>query len=170
MFPVLVLLALGIVTAFFAKQKGYTPKYWFFTAGIVGWIMLAILPNTNASTLPPEEKTKKKTNGDRLGVVISLVAIALGICSMSGDAASQTANGGLILILIFVGIVLAADYVVNSAKQSKSKNFGAILSIIVGVASILLAILVPNYWIWFGLLGLALIAFGAFRFYKQRAA
>jgi hypothetical protein len=70
-------LAIAIGTAAFANSKGYSPIAWFLAGGLLGLITLAILPNLNTTTLPPEEVSKKRTTGNMIGGGISLLAIVL---------------------------------------------------------------------------------------------
>ena len=73
----IIAIASCIGTSFWAKSKGYNPVAFFLTAGLAGWIFLAILKNLNKGDMTEEEKTKRKKSGDLAGWVISGLTLVL---------------------------------------------------------------------------------------------
>jgi len=69
--PLDVLLLVGLITALFARRKGYSAAAWFF-ASIAGLLFLSFLPFVNRDRRPPEWQKRMKLAGDLIGVVISL--------------------------------------------------------------------------------------------------
>jgi hypothetical protein len=76
--PVLAV-AFGIWMVILARSKGYNPWLWFCAAGLLGLIVLAVLPDLTKEGLNEEEKSAKKKTGDILGAVVSALAVLLGI-------------------------------------------------------------------------------------------
>ncbi len=75
---ILFLLVFGVIMVFLAGRKGYNPSLWFFAAGIIGLLILYILPIVNEqSGLPESQRESKKKTGDIIGGVMSAIAVIL---------------------------------------------------------------------------------------------
>jgi hypothetical protein len=79
MLQLVLAIAFGIWMVTLAKKKGYTPWLWFCAAGLLGLIILSVLPDLTKEGLSEEEKAAKKKTGDVIGGTISALAIILGI-------------------------------------------------------------------------------------------
>ena len=65
------LLLVGVITALFARTKGYSGAAWFF-ATLPGLMVLAFLPFVNRARRQPEWQKRMKLAGDLIGVVVAL--------------------------------------------------------------------------------------------------
>ncbi len=90
---VLKYLSLGVVSAFFAYRKGYAPKYWLLSAGLVGLVILALFPNPKNPSKDefwtPHDKELGFKKGNITGIVLSLTVI---ICLIASVILSHTAT------------------------------------------------------------------------------
>ena len=73
----LIFITLGLVQSQWAKDKGYDPIAWFFTAGPLGAIILAFQKNLKKSDLSEDEIKHLKQKGDRIGWIFSGIALVL---------------------------------------------------------------------------------------------
>jgi hypothetical protein len=71
-------LIFGAINAFIADRKGFNPIIWFFAAGLLGLIVLAIMPSANEVLEDDEELyLKRKRAGNTAGLIILGVAVLL---------------------------------------------------------------------------------------------
>jgi hypothetical protein len=76
--PQLILfLVFGGAMAYLANRKGYSPRAWFLAAGLLGLIILGVLPNLSKANLMPEGIAKKARTGNIIGGTISGLVIVL---------------------------------------------------------------------------------------------
>jgi hypothetical protein len=88
---IMIAVAMCAMTAVVAWLKGFNPALWFFTAGCIGWIPLALLPSANKKSLTMDEKARRKRLGDRVGFYISAVVVAFMVINVGARIALQTA-------------------------------------------------------------------------------
>ena len=71
-----ILLALMAITAREAGRKGYRPSLWFFTWGLIGLLIVAILPFVNEQCKLPAGKCKSwRMAGNAVGGAISAIGL-----------------------------------------------------------------------------------------------
>lgn len=71
-----ILLALMVITAREAGRKGYRPSLWFFTWGLIGLLIVAILPFVNEQCKLPDDKCKSwRIAGNAIGGAISAIGL-----------------------------------------------------------------------------------------------
>jgi phosphatidylglycerophosphate synthase len=78
-FFVVVAIALWII----AKEKGFNPWLWFFTAGILGLIVLLCLPSAAAKGIDDNTIQKRRTTANTVGGIltaVTVVAVVVIIC------------------------------------------------------------------------------------------
>ncbi len=75
----IMLVVFGTIMAIIASKKGFKPICWFFSAGLLGLIILVFFPSANKSGLSWEERAARANRGNTAGTVISVLAIGLGI-------------------------------------------------------------------------------------------
>jgi hypothetical protein len=64
------------MTAMEARRKGYSPALWFFAGGLIGLLILALLPFVNEkSNLPEAQRKSKGRIGNLIGGVISSLGL-----------------------------------------------------------------------------------------------
>jgi L-asparagine transporter-like permease len=70
----LIILIFGVINAFIAKAKGFNPVLWFFTAGFLGLIVVALLPSAKKAEEDTEEYNHRKSRANWWGYVILIFA------------------------------------------------------------------------------------------------
>ncbi len=60
-----------------ALCKGYSFWKWLFSLACVGFLVVLFLPNTRKNDLPEEDRQQLRSRGDRLGLILTLVTIAI---------------------------------------------------------------------------------------------
>ncbi len=76
---VLLIIVCLVMPPYCAYRKGYNPVAWVLAGGLIGLIILGFLPYTNKPEIPAEEQTRRKSTGNFLGVILSSVALAIGL-------------------------------------------------------------------------------------------
>jgi hypothetical protein len=67
-----------IATAVLASKKGFHPALWFMGGGLLGLILLAVLPSANAAGITSDQVASRTKTGNIVGgVLTSLVVVAL---------------------------------------------------------------------------------------------
>ncbi len=76
--PFLIILTIivvsGAINALIAKLKGFNPILWFFTAGILGLIVVALLPSAKKAEEGSEEYNHRKARANWWGYAILIFA------------------------------------------------------------------------------------------------
>ena len=76
--PILKILIIIVVTgginALIAKLKGFNPILWFFTAGILGLILVVLLPSARKVEKGTEEYNQRRARANWWGYVILISA------------------------------------------------------------------------------------------------
>jgi len=66
--PILIILIIivvsGAINAFIAKLKGFNPLLWFFTAGILGLIVVSLLPSAKKAAERTEEYNHRRARAN----------------------------------------------------------------------------------------------------------
>jgi hypothetical protein len=70
-------LVMCAVTASFAHRKGFNPLLWILGGGLLGLILLAIMPSANAPEISYEQKQARVKNGNIAGGILSAVVVVL---------------------------------------------------------------------------------------------
>jgi hypothetical protein len=70
----IIIVVSGAINAFIAKSKGFNPILWFFTAGILGLIIVVLLPSANKATEGTEEYIHRRTRANWWGYAILIFA------------------------------------------------------------------------------------------------
>jgi O-antigen/teichoic acid export membrane protein len=96
-------LVFGVIMIVVASAKGFNPMRWFFAAGLLGLIILFFLPSAAAKDIDENEKLKRITLGNKVGTVISVIALILAaILIIAGLIVSDDPEEILpVLLLIF---------------------------------------------------------------------
>lgn len=77
---ILYLLVFGIINAIIAHKKGFNPLIWFFASGLLGLIIVCIIPSAKELfEFEPEEYLKRKKTGDTVGLILVSLSVILGI-------------------------------------------------------------------------------------------
>ena len=74
-------LLLGLLSARYAKKKGYNYYWWFLSLGLIGLITIILLPNLDK--YPENLKAKKKLIGDSIGSIFTLLSLFFTILSIA---------------------------------------------------------------------------------------
>jgi hypothetical protein len=76
--------------AFEARRKGYNPAAWFLAGGILGYAVLAFLPDTSPllGRDRPDAESRRQV-GNRIGIGITILSVLL--CVLSGIIFSSNA-------------------------------------------------------------------------------
>jgi hypothetical protein len=67
----------GILAAFTARNKGYKWYYWILALGLVGLIVILLMPDTTKSGLSDDERIKMRNRGERTGGILSVISILM---------------------------------------------------------------------------------------------
>lgn len=70
-------LAVAGATAHTANKKGYNPIVWFFGGGLLGLIILSILPDTHKDKFTEEAKKTRRIIGNSIGGVLAALSLFL---------------------------------------------------------------------------------------------
>ncbi len=81
--PLVFVAIFGAITGGLAARKGYAFFAWFFAAGILGLLILAFLPFTNKGDMPPDVAGQKRKSDNTTGIVISVIAVVLGVARLA---------------------------------------------------------------------------------------
>jgi hypothetical protein len=75
---IIVLLVVGAITAYYASWKGYNPLIWFFAGGVIGLVLLLLLPNVNDPSHFAHERAQLTRNGNIVGGVLVVISVVIG--------------------------------------------------------------------------------------------
>jgi len=67
----------GIVAALAARNKGYKWYHWILSLGLIGMIVIFLMPDAKRPGLSEEERIKILKRGELTGGILSLVSILL---------------------------------------------------------------------------------------------
>jgi|WetSurMetagenome_2_1015567.scaffolds.fasta_scaffold101131_3 MFS family permease len=68
----------GIINALIAAKKGFNPWIWFFAAGLLGLVVVSIMPSASAVFNENFELSEqRRKNGNTAGLIILGVAFVL---------------------------------------------------------------------------------------------
>jgi uncharacterized membrane protein YdcZ (DUF606 family) len=70
----IIIVVSGGINAFIAKLKGFNPILWFFTAGFLGLIVVALLPSAKKVEEGTEEYNQRRARANWWGYVILVLA------------------------------------------------------------------------------------------------
>lgn len=77
MLQIVLFLVFGGAMAYLANRKGYSPFAWFLAAGLIGLIILGVLPDLSKENLTPEVSEQKARRGNIIGGIISGLVVVL---------------------------------------------------------------------------------------------
>ena len=75
--PLIPAIVFGIVMSWLARRKGYRWWVWFYAMGLVGLLVLGFMPFANKPEQTPEERARLVKRGNRVGLVLSGIAVAI---------------------------------------------------------------------------------------------
>ena len=70
----IIIVVAGGVNALIAKLKGFNPFLWFFTAGLLGLILVVLLPSAKKVEKGTEEYNQRRARANWWGYVIVIFA------------------------------------------------------------------------------------------------
>ena len=70
----IIVVVAGGVNALIAKLKGFNPFLWFFTAGLLGLILVVLLPSAKKVEKGTEEYNQRRARANWWGYVIVILA------------------------------------------------------------------------------------------------
>jgi di/tricarboxylate transporter len=73
-------IVLGICTGLLARKRGYSFLAWFLAGGLIGMLIVALLPNAHEVKRPmtPDEIARLKRRGNYIGLALSLLSLTIG--------------------------------------------------------------------------------------------
>jgi uncharacterized membrane protein len=85
----------GIATGIFAWKRGYNFFAWFLAGGLIGFIVLACLPDAHEvkTAMEPEEVLRLKRRGNIIGLLLALGSFVLGILIRAYEVHSAATQG-----------------------------------------------------------------------------
>ena len=72
------LLLVGVLSAWLAYRRGFSPWCWIFAAGIIGLVVVLFLPDANKQGSPEAQDNARRT-GNMTGLVLTIITIVLNI-------------------------------------------------------------------------------------------
>ena len=74
--PLILFIITGIINVLIANKKGFNPWIWFFAGGLLGLIVILILPSANKA-LPDNQQlyVQRRKTGNTAGVAILCFAL-----------------------------------------------------------------------------------------------
>jgi len=75
--PIMLLLAISLVTGALAARKGYHFMIWVLASGLLGLVILAFLPFANSSELSAEKQQQLKKKGNTIGGTLAVLGVIL---------------------------------------------------------------------------------------------
>jgi hypothetical protein len=73
----IIAVVIAIVMGVISHRKGFNPLFWILAGGIIGFVVLLLMPSANAAGIDEAESKTRRQRGNITGGVISAVAIAL---------------------------------------------------------------------------------------------
>jgi len=70
-------IAFTIAMAIVAYKKGFNWLLWILPGGVIGLIVVALMPSANADGIDDAEKEKRRKRGNTVGAVLSVIALVL---------------------------------------------------------------------------------------------
>lgn len=75
------LILFGIINAIVARSKGFEPIRWVFALGIIGLIVLIVLPSAKAQGIAPEQSAARRARANVIGgwmcgIIVTLLGVA----------------------------------------------------------------------------------------------
>ena len=119
----ILLIVFGFIMIIVASAKGFNPLRWFFAAGLLGLIILFFLPSASAKDIDENEKLKRAERGNKVGTIISIIALILAAILIivgliiSGDPGEIIPV--LFLSLVVIGIFMLAVFLFLKVKKIK---------------------------------------------------
>jgi hypothetical protein len=70
-----------LCTGLFARERGYSFLAWFLAGGLIGLLVIAMLPNAHEVKRPmtSDEVARLKRRGNYVGIGISLLSLSVGV-------------------------------------------------------------------------------------------
>ncbi len=72
-------LLVGVITGYMAHRKGYSFYLWFFAGGVLGLVVLLMLPDASDPLNSYEENQRLAARGNNLGWIIVVAALVIGM-------------------------------------------------------------------------------------------
>ena len=69
------LLVFCVAPSILAAKKGYSWYLWTFGGGLIGLVVLAVLPSLTRAPLPSDEIRERRKTGDKIGAALSVFTI-----------------------------------------------------------------------------------------------
>ena len=73
----IIVVVAGGVNALIAKLKGFNPFLWFFTAGLLGLILVVLLPSAKKVEKGTEEYNQRRARANWLGLCYCDISISV---------------------------------------------------------------------------------------------
>jgi MFS family permease len=71
------ILLFGAISAYFAHKRGYQWLYWFLACGLIGMIVVILMPSAKKEGLSEEKKAKIIKRGNLVGIILTVVWVLL---------------------------------------------------------------------------------------------
>jgi len=119
----ILLIVFGFIMIIVASVKGFNPMRWFFAAGLLGLIILFFLPSASAKDIDENEKLKRAELGNKVGTIISIIALILAGILILVVISNSDEPGEIIipLLLIIIPLILISISIFIFLKVKKIK-------------------------------------------------
>ena len=117
----ILLIVFGFIMIIVASVKGFNPMRWFFAAGLLGLIILFFLPSASAKDIDENEKLKRAERGNKVGTVISIIALILAgilifVVISNSDDPSEIIAPLLLIIIPLISISISIFLLIKAKK------------------------------------------------------
>lgn len=72
---IILFIVFGVINALIASKKSFNPWIWFFAGGLLGLIVILILPSAHAALPDQELYEQRRKTGNTAGIVILCLAL-----------------------------------------------------------------------------------------------
>ena len=70
-------IVVAIIMAIIAYKKGFNPLFWILAGGLIGLIVVCLMPSANAPEIDEKERDARRRRGNITGGVLSAIIVVV---------------------------------------------------------------------------------------------
>jgi chromate transport protein ChrA len=70
-------IVVAVIMAIIAYKKGFNPVFWILAGGLIGLIVVSVMPSANAAGIEEAERDARRRRGNITGGVLSAIVVVV---------------------------------------------------------------------------------------------